>query len=633
MNNDTSIALREIQAESPGSLISRIITLQRKAEFAQQKMAMRLCVQLESSKETGLDGNATSIELSHHYSDKYIAVSCPWRLPGHEIVSGRYYFSPMQPVGVIIPQDIVLDRVLNFKACNPEYRDTPVWIDKLCINQEASVEKEMAVHSMDLVYQYSGCTLGLLFVQLDTLAQIIALKNLLEGKCADNTNNSPELLISVEEANPVLDLIEIILQDDWWHRAWIFQEEFLASANMILLLPCPLDLRDSNETTVDSFGNTSGEIEFHALNFRTEVTSFCLALSQHADKVGQDRCWDILRFARRYTSLYRTTSAGGPDTAVRAMSPAIFDDLGSRGITVPSDILAIAANCCRYTSRLSSKVLNQAGESLSVAILTLVLMNGEILRHDTVGQDILEKNIFKCLHTEKLHVHPPIQSSELIFIKYCRLNSLKMTSNGIITRGVLSRVEKSIKVKLSASEQDLYWESQNPKEITLLTRAEVGILLALARYLMNERHTRLAGHVKKFSEMNNSGTVSQFWCSEHMNIIMAKYICKAIAEHRPLWLACAHVPEKWTPCLGIFVPETPQDDLTDIFAFTSLESDNERRARGAKLARKNARFASLEVGFEPAVQIVPKRWMNGLSFFNSKDHVNNWMIPWPIWLE
>ena len=304
---------------------SRVLSVHRRARLVQQKTTIRLCVQVDLNPDHSPSGGADPIELRHHNSNEYIAISCPWTIPGHDTVSGRYRFAPEQPPGVIMPPDIVLDRILNFKACNPDYLNTPFWIDKICIDQNASDEKEIAVHAMDLVYQYSGrrvvldgrerwvgCSLGLLFVEIRTVAELTILRRLLDSKFAENNNHEPKLLVPIEEAVPVLDLIEKILSDNWWHRAWIFQEEFLASRHMILLVPCVLDRTGLFETEngVDLFGKTAGEIQVWPLNFRTEVTIFCLALYRYV------------------------------------------------GITVPSDLLAITANCCRYLARLNSHVLN-----------------------------------------------------------------------------------------------------------------------------------------------------------------------------------------------------------------------------------------------------------------------------------
>jgi hypothetical protein len=660
MENDTECLLSELRAKSPESLSSRILEVQRRSQpsqLVQQKIAVQLCVQVDLSADDGPRSGTDPIELRHHKSDEYIAISCPWYIPGHDTVSGRYRFAPEQPPGVIMPPDIVLNRILNFKICNPDYLNTPFWVDKMCINQEARPEKEVAIHSMDLVYQYSGrkivtdgkervigCSLGLSFVRIETIAQLTMLRKMLDSKFAENVDNEARLLVPVEEAIPVLNLIETILSDNWWHRAWIFQEEFLASRHMVLLLPCTLDrtgLFETNEEGVDLFGKTAGEIEVRPLNFRTEATVFCLALCRCIDKAGQDRCNLILKQVRRYSFLYRSKYIAGPGSMVKAMSPAIFEDIHIRGITVPSDILAIAANCCRYLTRLNSEELNLIKASLSIAILTLFVINGEILRHDIPQNTILNQTVFECLSTAKLVIQPPVPAGELIFIKMCRLPAVSMKPEGLMTRGVLSRLDKKIKVKVPPSDLDLYWKTINVIQMNTLNDAERLLLRALIAYLKTIKeggdalHTKLKEFLKEQDAQMAAGRSAQFWSLPHISVMMAKAICRAIAEGRVLWLSRLHVPGKWTPWLGIFIPDDPLDVSRVVsFAFTARETKPEFKDRGAKLARKNAWVTSLEVRIGPTSdQITPKRWMNGINFFNNKEHIRNLLMPWPKWLQ
>ncbi|KAI1746664.1 hypothetical protein F4782DRAFT_523690 [Xylaria castorea] len=656
MEHDTECLLSELRAKSPNSLSARIFELQSRSQLVQQKTAMRLCVQVELNADNDPMSGTDPIELRHHDSDEYIAISCPWYIPGHDTVSGRYRFAPEQPPGVIMPPDIVLNRILNFKQCNVDYRNTPFWVDKICINQEANDKKEVAVHSMDLVYQYSGrkvvtdgkvrfigCSLGLLFLEIGTIAQLTMLRKLLDSKFSENIDNESTLLVSVEEAISVLDLIEFILSDNWWHRAWIFQEEFLASRHMVLLLPCTLDrtgLFETNEEGVDLFGKTAGEIEVRPLNFRTEVTVLCLALCRHADKTVQGRCDQILKQARRYTFLYRSKYAAGPDSVVKAMSPAIFEDISVRGITVPSDTLAIAANCCRYVTRLNSQDLNFLKASLSIAILTLFMLNGEILRHDILPDYILSQTVFKCLRTAKLTIQPPVPAGELIFIKMCRLPAVTMKPEGLLVRGVLSRLDKKIKVKVAPSDQELYWKTNDATLTTTLNDAEMRLLRTLIACLKTMReggdalHTKLKEFLDTQAAEKAAGRSAQYWSLPHISVMMAKAICRAIAEGRVLWLSRLHVPRKWTPWLGIFIPDDPFDVSGVIsFAFTARETENELKDRGAKLARRNAWVTSLEVRLPASERIVPRRWMNGLNFFNNKEHLRGLLMPWPRWLQ
>jgi hypothetical protein len=659
MENDTTCTLGEILGLDEHSLAFRILKIQEKSRFVQQKASMRKCVQVVRPEDRDDSDSSTvqktsPIRLHHHISDEYIAVSCPWHLPGRNEVSGHYTFGADQPVGIIMPPDVVLDRVLNFKDCNPDYLHTPFWLDKLCINQNSGEEKAMAVHSMDLVYQYSGrrvttcekerivgCALGLLFVEITTVSQLKVLRSLLDSKYAENNENEnePRLLISVEETDPVLDMIELILTDNWFHRAWIFQEEFLASRHMVLLLPCTLDRAGlfENEDGIDLFGNTQGEIELRPLNFRTEVTVFCLALSRQNDEARRQRCSKILEHARRYTFLYRSKYTAGLTPAIHAMSPAIFEDISTRGITVPSDILAIGANCCRYISRLNPGPLNDARESLSISILTLFILNGEILRHDIPQQDILGKNVFECLQSLKLKVEPPMPAGELIFIKMCRLPTVTLTSDGIKVRGVLSRLDKKIIVSISDSERDAYWKGRVVSEMMTLNESEKRLLHVLKAHLQKIRQDggdALHSTLQDFLAQADSRRVPQYWSQQHIQVLMAKALCQAIAERRILWLSRLHIARTWTPWLGIFIPSTPCEMSKAIsFAFTATETDHEFKDRGAKLARKNLRVTSLEVRIDPRTRrFVPKSWMNGLCFFN-KDHPTDWVIPWPAWAQ
>lgn len=319
---------------------------------------------------------------------------------------------------------------------------------------------------------------------------------------------------------------------------------------------------------------------------------------------------------------------------VRAMSPAIFEDISTRGITVPSDILAMAANCCRYITRLSSKVLNDSEESLTLAILTFFLINGARLRHDTLREVILRRNVVECIRTAKLDARPPVQAGEMIFIKSCRFPAVSMTDAGFVVRGVLSRLDKKIEVKISASDRDLYWKPNDATETKTLNEAEKRLHQVLAEHLSNIHHEggkALRGILRQFWDSKQASGAAQHWSLQHIRVMMAKSVCRAIAELRLLWMARVHVPRRWTPWLGMFVPDNPDDSAAISFAFTSAETDHEYKDRGTKLAKKNGKVASLEVRFAPGTQqIMPKKWMNGLWFFKTAHQKKKKLvIPWP----
>jgi hypothetical protein len=214
----------------------------------------------------------------------------------------------------------------------------------------------------------------------------------------------------------------------------------------------------------------------------------------------------------------------------------------------------------------------------------------------------------------------------------------------------LSRLDKKIKVNISASDQDFYWENNNTTELKILDEAEKRLLRALADHLSKirvEGGDALPTLLRTFVDSPQASGTAQYWSPQHIQVMMAKSVCRAIAKLQPLWMARVPVPRKWTPWLGIFVMDNPFDDSAVInsftaisrpnaisFAFTSSEPDHEFKDRGARLARKNARTTSLEVRFDPKTQqITPRKWMNGLCFFNNKDHPRALVVPWPKWMR
>lgn len=318
---------------------------------------------------------------------------------------------------------------------------------------------------------------------------------------------------------------------------------------------------------------------------------------------------------------------------------------------MPSDILAITANCCRYTIRLDAKILNDTRESLSLAVLTMFMVNGEIVRHD-VPDMIPGENVFECLKRVKLEVYPPVQCAELIFIKHCRLPSITMGSHGSMVRGVLSRLDKKIRIYVPEEDLEFYWRTNNATEMKTLDEAERRLLRILAHDLSRrsvDGGMALPGLLRMFVDRWKDDGVAQYWSQQHIMTMMAKCVCRAMAKRRPLWMARVHEQGKWTPWLGIFVPDDVFDDSFGVdgygvvdrpnvisFAFTSVESNNEftYRENTLDLARKNVNVTSLEVRMGPkAKQLMPRKWMNGLCFFNNKSHPGNYIIPWPKWMQ
>ncbi|KAH7151564.1 hypothetical protein DER46DRAFT_579574 [Fusarium sp. MPI-SDFR-AT-0072] len=132
-----------------------------------------------------------------------------------------------------------------------------------------------------------------------------------------------------------------------------------------------------------------------------------------------------------------------------SMSPTIIEDITSRQLEREWDRLASIANCCQYTKRLNSAQLQGNKHSLSLSLLTLVLVNGEILRNHP--QDKLDVSAArKMTITEFLHKHffyglyCPWENAKLTFNKGCRFANVVLTEEGVRTKGYLWRFDGEI---------------------------------------------------------------------------------------------------------------------------------------------------------------------------------------------
>ena len=102
---------------------------------------------------------------------------------------------------------------------------------------------------------------------------------LLCRKCAtqeaDRDGNVKYILTTdIKEAKEVLNIINLIVKDNWWDRAWIFQEDYLSRLQMQLLIQSS---QYYAHCKFNMFSIIPGELQVQAANFHTEATMFCLA--------------------------------------------------------------------------------------------------------------------------------------------------------------------------------------------------------------------------------------------------------------------------------------------------------------------------------------------------------------------
>ncbi|KAH8164796.1 hypothetical protein CIB48_g3442 [Xylaria polymorpha] len=377
---------------------------------------------------------------------EYVAVSYTWdfsedeeeqescRSFGGYCIESRKTGQPARPSSV---RDVVFERALHYAE---HVKCDTIWIDQECVDQDDANEKETAIQNMHLVYSLSRRPIALLTHTIQTADELDLIIGLLLGDLRE------------EEESAALELLDDITSDLWWQRAWTFQEDYRASTRMTLLIPHTSNLEHRKQTApLDMLhrpllGSLPGEICIKSTEFRKRATEFCLQYRQKQPE-AEAICNKILTTAGKYNVLLQDDqSSGAPTSISRSMTPTILTDIGRRGILAESDRLAIAANCCSYTVRLDTTVLNKRGSSLSLSMLALYLLNGEIMENKPCSRyGTLKDGVFTYLTKQSLRSFRPPIDEGLTFIKSCRFVDPVLTPLGTQTLGHLWRLGKIIR--------------------------------------------------------------------------------------------------------------------------------------------------------------------------------------------
>jgi hypothetical protein len=259
---------------------------------------------------------------------------------------------------------------------------------------------------------------------------------------------------------------------------------------MVLLIPCPQHIRRGHGY---DFGDAVGDLQVELKDFRQAVTMFCMALP---DQQGQWPNTEILGKAKQYNICNRTymsssttqdsdsqdalgddasddsldtetndhsldtetsddsfdTETGVPNVLVYPTTTnSVLDDICNRSLEYEEDRIAILANALRFTKRLNnapgSPLLKPGQYSLSVALLVLVLMNGEILASSTREQsasvylpkesNLMRYTLQSYLKACRHYFAVPHLRFQQSFVDRCRFNSPVITTRGLETTGWL----------------------------------------------------------------------------------------------------------------------------------------------------------------------------------------------------
>ncbi|KAF2820552.1 hypothetical protein CC86DRAFT_114775 [Ophiobolus disseminans] len=369
----------------------------------------------------------------------YMAVSWKWVGRAENVPFGcnhndsfRYYIrrpgSRSRPHATSFP-DKHMDRVIQVAQSQGI---TKIWIDTECIYQRDGDgdmyprDKELGVQVMDLVYEDGKMSVGLLTTPLIHQGEVDTLASLLNGDIFVGGHTKSFAIKPHVDVSKVQMLILRILSDPRWSRAWIFQEDHLASYGMTLLIPHSEHI---DTTKMYDFGNVTGELQVKMWLFRECVTAFCLA-QPDIQRWPTD---EILRKAKRYKTFNSTSLEMYPTTTYPVLS-----DICSRSIEKEEDRIAILANALRFSTRLdtsdASPLVSSDNYSLSAILFALILLNGEILYSN---DDILHHTVQSYLKESQFVIKAPHPRREQYFIDHCRFRNPTITMQGIETQGWL----------------------------------------------------------------------------------------------------------------------------------------------------------------------------------------------------
>ncbi|KAF5530277.1 hypothetical protein FNAPI_13605 [Fusarium napiforme] len=630
VGNDLDKPLLEIKARHAHPSITTQLVHIQSANVPQQK-CLQFLENLKCLYFKDQDDSESSIKpvlglstFNAFEQRKYVALSYTWKPSPEEadIPHGGFLVKYLrsgnaEPSSV---RDTVFSRMKRYMDhVNCEY----LWIDKHCIVQEEGEEKEIGMQAMDRVYSLSKHPAALLSLAISTSIQLRLLADILSGRFVTKEGND-YLLSSPDRALEALQLLHYITSDLLFTRGWTYQENYRANRKMTLLITHAAALNQGKAAR--HFGSLDGELLIRSASLYEEATKLCLAYSNH--QPPPPHLHTILSRAKRYTILL----ADEEDSAPVSMSPSIIEDIGSRNLDKEWDRLAIIANCCQYTNRLNSTQLQIDKRSLSLSILSLALMNGEILSNHP--RDMLDAKAMTI--TEFLHEHffygleSPWEMGKLTFNKTCRFRNVVLTEEGVQTEGYIWRLDDEIPTTS-------FYRYIHPRGKKRYRQPAKRPLEWLAEELASEYRV-LSDRLDEILDLEVPSSAAEDW-----RLSMVNKVEEAIVQGRPLCTATLLGPGP----LGVAVfvqPEDFDDESSGTGSEMSLDLDGNyyvftsfQRAqadRGGFDLNDLDKHVSLEVDYDAGngdvllPQLYTKRWIHGLCFYHGCTP-QRVVFPWP----
>ncbi|RYP47723.1 hypothetical protein DL768_006259 [Monosporascus sp. mg162] len=625
--NDSRHSLGDIAGRYREPIVSLLVDIQR--HQARQSDFLGFLNSLECFEID--DNNILSRRWINAWEeDRYVALSYTWEPSEYEDGTGggygvedrsriRCFESPVR--------NCVFERVTKYMR--HEEVDL-LWIDRHSIPQRRSRGRKSAgLQSMDWVYKQSAHPLALLGRPIGSPYELELLYEILEGQFvvrhyrAGHCHHQLSENTSRRRARDALLLLHKITSDLWWRRAWTFQENYKGGRAMTLLISHQPSW-DRRKRRYRIFGRIPGELCINSVEFSDQATRLCQAFGSAEPQTPEEKraIRAIKMRAGRYAVLLNESES---------MAPAIIADVESRGVSDPWDRLAIVANCCSYPKRLHIEQLREKGHSLSLSMLAMCLLNGQILHNRRPSQrQVSGMTVSKFLTAQSFDgLSSPQDERNHTFNKGCRFINAKLTETGVLTSGHLWKLGRTIQTAQLNSHLppvEIVRGALDPQEQQLLTQ----LWWKLDSY---PESRILASEIKNYLDQDAKGN-QLFEFGENYVLMMAAEVASAIRDGKVLRLGSLEGKDQYSAVFVWGDESFGRFDHEPAFVFTS--SQPKKPDSSGHDANDTDRHVSLEVEHGPVTRqtgnglphLDIKRWVHGLCFFVGRPR-EDVVFPWP----
>lgn len=304
-----------------------------------------------------------------------------------------------------------------------------IWIDQECLPQPTEDspqadkdEQQMGIQAMDIIYSRAALTAGLLSkAEVANQKQMDAIAAIQSWKVVSSIQGEGELVCKVEPQPDIdeptmhlmMDVVQSIISDRWYTRAWVTQEALSAGNSLLLVLSQGQDIPKQANFSLTEFGQAESVMqkEWQSISrdifvIPVDVLNQTLGLAQkllpmsitpRADRPPTNirtlhRAIPLINRAREMNRCITVAKGDSKDGDSQWLVGAADKAAGSRGVVdVASalgilssrkcrdvqDRVAIVANMCNFHVRLNTSVLARHCKSLKLALLTLAIANGD----------------------------------------------------------------------------------------------------------------------------------------------------------------------------------------------------------------------------------------------------------------